>query len=140
RVKAGLANAKRRGRKVGRPRAIVSMMNVHEMAEQGLSARAIAKAIGVSDYTVRKILRRCEKTPSAEAPSDARDSAPSASPPRRGKKRTTFHRAPPPCSGPTNTSRLTSFPPFVGQPLFTGSSRKAFVPPVAAGLTPFFVS
>ena len=83
RVKAGLANAKRRGRKVGRPRAIVSMMNVHEMAEKGLSARAIAKAIGVSDYTVRKILRRCEKTPSAEAPSDTRDSAPSASPSRR---------------------------------------------------------
>src|SRR5262249_1745441 len=63
RVKAGLANAKRRGRRVGRPRAIVSMTNGHEMAENGLSARAIAKAIGVSDYTVRKILRRCEKPP-----------------------------------------------------------------------------
>src|SRR5262249_5727111 len=46
RVKAGLANARRRGRRVGRPRAIVGMMNVHEMAEKGLSARAIARAIG----------------------------------------------------------------------------------------------
>src|SRR5262245_16799071 len=83
RVKAGLANARRRGRRVGRPRAIVGMMNVHEMAEKGLSARAIARAIGVSDYTVGKILRHCEKTLSAKAPSDTRDSPPSASPSRR---------------------------------------------------------
>jgi DNA invertase Pin-like site-specific DNA recombinase len=56
RVKAGLANAKRRGRKVGRPRATVNIVKVHEMAADGLSARAIAKTIGVSDYTVRRIL------------------------------------------------------------------------------------
>jgi DNA invertase Pin-like site-specific DNA recombinase len=49
RVKAGLANAKRRGRKVGRPRAIVNVGKVREMAANGLSARAIAKTIGVSD-------------------------------------------------------------------------------------------
>ena len=75
RVKAGLANAKRRGRKVGRPRAIVNIVKVHELTANGLSARAIAKAIGVSDYTVRRILGGCEKTPSAEAPSNANDSA-----------------------------------------------------------------
>src|SRR5262249_3019851 len=49
RVKAGLVNAKRRGRKVGRPRAIVNVGTVREMAANGISARAIAKAIGVSD-------------------------------------------------------------------------------------------
>jgi DNA invertase Pin-like site-specific DNA recombinase len=75
RVRAGLANAKRRGRKVGRPRAIVSFAKVHQMVAKGLSARAIAKAIGVSDYTVRRILSACEKTPSAEGPSDPSDSA-----------------------------------------------------------------
>ena len=75
RVKAGLANAKRRGRKVGRPRAIVNVGKVREMAAKGLSARAIAKAIGVSDYTVRGILSSREKTPSAGAPSDRNDSA-----------------------------------------------------------------
>jgi len=63
RVKAGLANAKRRGRKVGRPRAIVNVGKVREMAANGLSARAIAKAIGISDYTVRGILSSREKTP-----------------------------------------------------------------------------
>jgi DNA invertase Pin-like site-specific DNA recombinase len=75
RVKAGLANAKRRGRKVGRPRAIVNVGKVREMAANGLSARAIAKAIGVSDYTVRGILSSREKTPSADAPADRNDSA-----------------------------------------------------------------
>jgi DNA invertase Pin-like site-specific DNA recombinase len=73
-VKAGLANAKRRGTKVGRPRAIVNVGKVREMAANGLSARAIAKAIGVSDYTVRRVLS-CEKTLSADAPSDRNDSA-----------------------------------------------------------------
>src|SRR5215813_3409756 len=63
RVKAGFANAKRRGRKIGRPRAIVNVGKVREMAANGLSARAIAKAIGVSDYTVRGILTSREKTP-----------------------------------------------------------------------------
>src|SRR5262249_32507943 len=75
RVKAGLANAKRRGRKVGRPRTTVNIAKVHAMAANGLSARAIAKTIGVSDYTVRGILSSCEKTPSADAPSNANDSA-----------------------------------------------------------------
>ena len=74
-MKAGLANARRRGRKVGRPRAIVNVGKVREMAANGRSARAIAKAIGVSDYTVRGILSSREKTPSADAPADRNDSA-----------------------------------------------------------------
>jgi len=45
------------------------------MAANGRSARAIAKAIGVSDYTVRGILNSREKTPSADAPADRNDSA-----------------------------------------------------------------
>jgi DNA invertase Pin-like site-specific DNA recombinase len=57
RVKAGLANAKRRGRKVGRPRAMVNVVLVRQMASQGLSGRSIAKAIGISEATVRRILR-----------------------------------------------------------------------------------
>jgi putative DNA-invertase from lambdoid prophage Rac len=47
-VKAGLANARRRGRNVGRPRAMVNVVRVQEMASQGLSGRSIAKVIGVS--------------------------------------------------------------------------------------------
>jgi hypothetical protein len=76
-VKAGLANAKRRGREVGRPRATVNIVKVHEMAATGVSARAIAKAIGVSDYTMRQILSMREN-PSGDAPSNAHDFAPPA--------------------------------------------------------------
>jgi len=57
RVKAGLQNARRRGRKLGRRRALVNVVRVREMASQGLSGRAIAKVIGVSEATVRRILR-----------------------------------------------------------------------------------
>jgi DNA invertase Pin-like site-specific DNA recombinase len=56
RVKAGLANAKRRGRRVGRPRALVNVQEVLERASQGLSGREIAKIAGVSEATVRRIL------------------------------------------------------------------------------------
>ena len=57
RVKAGLANAKRRGRKVGRPRALVNVQEVLRSACQGLSGRAIADSTGVSEATVRRILQ-----------------------------------------------------------------------------------
>jgi DNA invertase Pin-like site-specific DNA recombinase len=57
RVKAGLANAKRHGRKVGRPRVLVNVQEVLERASHGLSGREIAKRAGVSEATVRRILR-----------------------------------------------------------------------------------
>jgi DNA invertase Pin-like site-specific DNA recombinase len=57
RVRAGLANAKRRGRKVGRPRALVNVQEVLRSACQGLSGRAIADSTGVSEATVRRILQ-----------------------------------------------------------------------------------
>jgi DNA invertase Pin-like site-specific DNA recombinase len=47
RVKAGLANAKRRDRKVGRPRAHVDVQEVLQDASQGLSGREIAKVAGI---------------------------------------------------------------------------------------------
>jgi len=44
RVKAGLANAKRRGRNVGTPRAVVeTVQEMLERASQGLSGREIGK-------------------------------------------------------------------------------------------------
>jgi DNA invertase Pin-like site-specific DNA recombinase len=56
RVKAGLVNAKRRGRKVGRPRAVVNVQEVFDRALQGFSGREIAKMAGVSEATVRRVL------------------------------------------------------------------------------------
>jgi DNA invertase Pin-like site-specific DNA recombinase len=61
RVRAGLRNARRRGRRIGRPRALVNHGKVAEMASRGLSGRAIARKLGVSEFTVRGILRDCEK-------------------------------------------------------------------------------
>jgi Resolvase, N terminal domain len=57
RVKAGLQNARRRGKRLGRRRAMVNVQAVDEMASGGLSGRAIAKTVGVSEATVRRILR-----------------------------------------------------------------------------------
>ena len=57
RVKAGLASAKRRGRKVGRPRAVVNVQEVLARASQGFSGREIAKCTGISEATVRRLLR-----------------------------------------------------------------------------------
>jgi DNA invertase Pin-like site-specific DNA recombinase len=62
RVKAGLANAKRRGRKVGRPRALVNVQEVFERASKGLSGREIAKVVCVSEATVRRILQSASGT------------------------------------------------------------------------------
>jgi DNA invertase Pin-like site-specific DNA recombinase len=56
-VKAGLANAKRRGRTVGRPRVVVNVQDVFQRASQGVSGREIAKVARVSEATVRRILR-----------------------------------------------------------------------------------
>jgi DNA invertase Pin-like site-specific DNA recombinase len=72
RVKAGLQNARRRGKKLGRPRVVVSRSEVQALASRGLSARAIAKRLGVSDFTIRRILARCEKNPAAAATLETR--------------------------------------------------------------------
>ena len=63
RVKAGLANAKRRGKKLGRRRAMVNIDLVRQLASKGLSGRAIARKVGVSEPTVRRLLRGCVKNP-----------------------------------------------------------------------------
>ncbi|MGH7859021.1 MAG: recombinase family protein [Candidatus Binatia bacterium] len=65
RVKAGVAAARRRGKRIGRPRALVNHGKVAELARRGLSGRAIAREVGVSEATVRVILRGCVKTPVA---------------------------------------------------------------------------
>src|SRR5262249_26676349 len=63
RVRAGLQNARRRGKALGRPRTVLSRSKVEALASEGLSARAIAKRLAVSDFTIRRILARCEKNP-----------------------------------------------------------------------------
>src|SRR5450755_185509 len=53
RVRAGLRNAKAKGKTLGRPRRIVNSDEMTWMRQQGASFREIAKAVGASAGTVR---------------------------------------------------------------------------------------
>src|SRR6201987_4943429 len=53
RVRAGLRNAKLRGKTLGRPRRIVNGDEMARLREQGASFREIAEAVGASPGTVR---------------------------------------------------------------------------------------
>jgi DNA invertase Pin-like site-specific DNA recombinase len=57
RIRAGLELAKRKGKQLGRPKQIFDRDKVIELADQGLSARRIAKILHLSDRTVRRCLR-----------------------------------------------------------------------------------
>jgi len=53
RVRAGLRNAKLKGKTLGRPRRIVNGDEMARLREQGASFREIAEAVGASPGTVR---------------------------------------------------------------------------------------
>ena len=55
RVKAGLRNAKAKGRHLGRPRVVIDETEVHAMRDAGECWRAIAKKLGVGLGTVHRI-------------------------------------------------------------------------------------
>src|SRR6266700_8173751 len=53
RVRAGLRNARNKGKRLGRPRVIVDASQIARLREQGASFREIAEAVGASPGTVR---------------------------------------------------------------------------------------
>jgi DNA invertase Pin-like site-specific DNA recombinase len=57
RTKAGMIAAKKRGSKIGRPRARVDVDQLHELHEQGLSVREMAAKLGIGSSTVQRRLR-----------------------------------------------------------------------------------
>ena len=57
RVLAGLANAKAKGKKLGRPRCI-DVAKVHELRQQGFSLGQISKEVGCTRSAVSKSLRK----------------------------------------------------------------------------------
>jgi DNA invertase Pin-like site-specific DNA recombinase len=59
RVKAGLQNAKRKGKRLGRPPATVDKARIARLRATGASLRAIASQIGVSVATIHKVLQGC---------------------------------------------------------------------------------
>ncbi len=56
RVLAGLARAKREGRRGGRPKVIVSTSKIRKLADRGLSAVQIGEQLGISRMTVARRL------------------------------------------------------------------------------------
>jgi DNA invertase Pin-like site-specific DNA recombinase len=57
RVRAGLENAKRKGRKLGRPRVVPNLAQIARLRDSGASVRAIARQVGLSVGKVHAALQ-----------------------------------------------------------------------------------
>jgi DNA invertase Pin-like site-specific DNA recombinase len=68
RVKAGLRNAKAKGKHVGRPKVIVDRSQIARLRAQGLSWLAISRSLGVGEGTVRRVGLASAKTPASKLP------------------------------------------------------------------------
>jgi DNA invertase Pin-like site-specific DNA recombinase len=63
RVRAGLRNAKAKGKRLGRPRVFVEATTIGHLRTLGLSWANIAVKLGVGEGTVRRIARTSAKNP-----------------------------------------------------------------------------
>ena len=61
RVKAGLRNARAKGKRLGRPQAIVSESKINSLRASGASWREVAKQLGVGIGTVHRASQRRSK-------------------------------------------------------------------------------
>jgi DNA invertase Pin-like site-specific DNA recombinase len=74
RTKAGLAAARRRGKRLGRPRVFVPVLRARAMIAEGASLRRVARSLGVGFGTLHRALAAADPETSAdEAPEDAAD-------------------------------------------------------------------
>lgn len=60
RVRAGIRNARAKGKALGRPRRVVDSNAIAQLQEQGMSVRKIARTLGVGYGTVRARLQPSE--------------------------------------------------------------------------------
>ncbi len=67
RVKAGLRNAKAKGKRLGRPRVALDAATVARLRASGKSWTAIADELGIGEGTVRRAAQKSAKNPSARA-------------------------------------------------------------------------
>lgn len=65
RTRAGVARARAQGKKIGRPRRVLSLDRIEQLSADGAGLRAIARQVGVSPQTVRR--RLSQKTASTPA-------------------------------------------------------------------------
>lgn len=81
RVRAGLRNARARGVRLGRPKAIGDADKILALKRSGTSWRAIGRELNLSAETAKKIVQQCSKIPSggflaAVAESDSSGTSP----------------------------------------------------------------
>ena len=70
RVKAGLRNAKAKGRHVGRPKVSLDTSEIARLRNEGLSWLKISEQLGVGEGTVRRAARASAKTMSRKLPAN----------------------------------------------------------------------
>jgi DNA invertase Pin-like site-specific DNA recombinase len=63
RVRAGLRNARAKGKRLGRPRVAVDAARIGRLRAQGLSWASIATELGVGEGTVRRLAHASAKNP-----------------------------------------------------------------------------
>jgi DNA invertase Pin-like site-specific DNA recombinase len=75
RVRAGLRNARAKGKRIGRPTTSVDVSQIAFLHASKVSWREIERRLGVSARTARRALAKCGKTLSVQASASAVDSA-----------------------------------------------------------------
>ena len=76
RVRSGIANARAKGKRLGRPRVVVDTAQIAALRVQGRSWEAIAMEMGIGTGTVRRAARKPAKNLSETAPASALVSMP----------------------------------------------------------------
>jgi DNA invertase Pin-like site-specific DNA recombinase len=67
RVRSGLASARARGKRLGRPRVVLDSTRIAALRDAGTSWARIGEALGVGEGTVRRAAQKRAKNPSATA-------------------------------------------------------------------------
>jgi DNA invertase Pin-like site-specific DNA recombinase len=67
RVRSGLAAARARGKRLGRPRVIADVEKIASLRASGASWRSISRQTGVSARTIRRVLSGCGNNPTERA-------------------------------------------------------------------------
>src|SRR5207302_7803001 len=68
RVRAGLRNARAKGKRLGRPRVAVDAAKIASLRKEGLSWALIAERLGVGEGTVYRMAQASAKNPSQTTP------------------------------------------------------------------------